>query len=185
MIDLRSQKAPGSLLGVMASLCLLAFLLSWVTSAAASSIVPSGDPGGHVLRQLTPTAKALPGYGTSALPWTKAPVANAAYITAIEPFQDSCDGKPATRGWSQVVVQSSFKWASKFAGLFGYVGGRLAGLGWHREHLNAGSADHEAMWWKTLTSGKKAVAQLTTSPIKDWWEFVVTAAPVGKPVRGC
>jgi hypothetical protein len=29
----------------------------------------SGDPGGQVMDQLTPTATALPGYGTVALPW--------------------------------------------------------------------------------------------------------------------
>ena len=137
------------------------------------------------MHQLTPTAKALPGYGTAALPWTKTPVLNAAYITTDEPFQDSCDGIPETKGWSQVVVQAWFTWDNKTAALFRHMGSRLAALGWHQERLNVASAAHEAMWWKKLTTGKKAVAQLTIDATKKWWEFVVTAPPVGKAASGC
>jgi hypothetical protein len=155
------------------------------TATWASAATPSGDPGGRVLHQLTPTARALPGYGTVALPWTTQPTMNRAFITTYEPKQDSCGGMPGSRGWSQVVLQSWFTWRNSTPELFTHLGSRMAGLGWHRVHLNAASATHEAMWSKTLTTGKKAVAQLSTAPTKNWWEFVVTAPPVGQAVRGC
>ena len=63
-----------------------------------SSSNRSGDPGGHVLSQLTPVISAIPS------------VATTSYVWKMEPKQDSCDGRPGTQGWSQVVVQSAFKW---------------------------------------------------------------------------
>ncbi len=155
------------------------------TATCASAATPSGDSGGRVLHQLTPTARALPGYGTVALPWSKQPTMNRAFITTYEPKQESCSGMPRSRGWSQVVLQSSFIWRNTTSALFTHVGSRMAGLGWHRVHLNAAAATHEAMWSTTLTTGNKAVAQLSTAPYKNWWEFVVTAPPVGKAVLGC
>jgi hypothetical protein len=159
--------------------------LLYGTATLASAATPSGDPGARVLHQLTPTARALPGYGTSAMPWTKVPTMNKAFITTYEPKQESCSGMPGSRGWSQVVLQSWFTWRNSTPELFTHVGRRMAVLGWHGVHLNAASATHEAMWSKTLTTGTKAVAQLSTAPTKNWWEFVVTAPPVGKAVHGC
>jgi hypothetical protein len=105
------------------------------TATWASAATPSGDPGGRVLHQLTPTARALPGYGTVALPWTTQPTMNRAFITTYEPKQDSCGGMPGSRGWSQVVLQSWFTWRNSTPELFTHLGSRMAGLGHPRSYV--------------------------------------------------
>lgn len=78
---------------------LLIVVIVWVV---ASSNVASGDPGGRVMDQLTPTVSSLPGYGTAAMPWvSQMPQSLAApYAVKIEPFRVSCDGRAGTQGWS-------------------------------------------------------------------------------------
>ncbi|MHB8379324.1 MAG: hypothetical protein ACYDB2_05310 [Acidimicrobiales bacterium] len=113
----------GSLVALLAGFAVWVFV-GWVT--------PAGDPGGKVIDQLTPTVSALPGYGTTALPWvSQIPNSlDATYAIQEEPFRDSCDGIAGTQGWSKVVVQARFTWSKGLAALVSFMDPRLAEMGW-------------------------------------------------------
>lgn len=141
----------------------------------------TGDPGGSVMAQLVPAASALPGYGTSSLPWASEPSLNAAYLVKMEPHQDSCDGMAGTQGWSPVVVQGGFEWLAAPQSLLAQVGVRMAALQW----TPTTSLPTEADWSKRLANGSRAVASLGLQAGTSWWEFVVQGPPAGKASTGC
>jgi hypothetical protein len=143
----------------------------------------SGDPGGTIMNQLAPAASALPGYGTANLPWASQPSLTAPYLIRIEPQRDSCDGMAGTQGWSQVVVQGSFRWAGSHEALFAKITSGLSSLGWHRRSI---LSTNEAMWKKGLENGSVATAMLNLSPLGGPnWEFVALAPPAGGAAKGC
>ena len=79
--------------GRMWALSCVTVLVVIVTWVFISSNADSGDPGGRLMDQLTPTVSSLPGYGTG-VPWVsqKPQSLAASYAIKIEPYQDSCDG---------------------------------------------------------------------------------------------
>ena len=136
--------------------------------------------------QLAPAASALPGYGTSALPWTSEPSLANPYLIKIEPHQDSCDGRAGTQGWGAVVVQGAFSWNGTFDSLIAYVSPRMNALGWEGPPGKITRNDAQT-WRKRLTNGKLAVAGLSATQIgqSPAWEFVAQAPPIGKVASGC
>jgi len=143
----------------------------------------SGDPGGSIMNQLTPAASALPGYGTTSLPWSSQPSISAPYLIKSEPRVDRCDGIAGTQGWSQVVVQGSFRWDGSHEALFLKIDSGLSVLGWHRTPIPSRG---EAMWRKRLENGTIATAKLNLSPRgHPNWEFVALAPPAGRAVSRC
>jgi hypothetical protein len=154
---------------------------SWLLFAGAGEV--SGDPGGKILNQLTPAASALPGYGTTSLPWSSQPSTSAPYLIKSEPRTDSCDGIAGTQGWSQVVVQGSFRWDGSHEALFARVDSGLSALGWNRRQI---PSTYQAMWTKRLHNGTIASAMLNLSALGDPnWEFVALAQPAGRAASGC
>lgn len=143
----------------------------------------SGDPGGKVLNQLVPAASALPGYGTSSLPWVSNPSLSRAYVIKSEPRRDSCDGRAGTQGWGQAVVQAGFAWTGTTAELISQVGGHLAAIGWHRVSTGTTSSGGVS-WAKQLTNGSIASVSLAPEQTPNW-ELVAVAPPVGKAASGC
>lgn len=169
--------------------------LAWTAAILALTIIiavfvvrprlfpASGDPGGTVMAQIVPAASALPGYGTSSLPWTSAPHLDAPYVMKMEPHRDSCDGMAGTEGWSQVVVQAGFSWSGSSSSLIFQVGAHMVKLGWN---LVATLSTSQAQWSRSLSNGTRAVASLDLDPTgPPWWEFVVQGPPVGKAASGC
>jgi hypothetical protein len=143
----------------------------------------SGDPSGTILNQLAPAASALPGYGTTSLPWTSQPSTSKPYLIKSEPRMDSCDGIAGTQGWSEVVVQGSFRWTGSHDALFAKIDSGLSTLGWHRSQI---PGTDQAMWKKRLDNGTVANASVNLSPLGDPnWEFVALAPPVGHAASGC
>jgi hypothetical protein len=143
----------------------------------------SGDPGGKILNQLTPAASALPGYGTTNLSWSAQPSISGPYLIKSEPRMDSCDGMAGTQGWSQVVVQGSFRWDGSHEVLLAKVSSGLGAPGWHLTQI---PGDSQAMWKKRLENGTIASAMLNLSPLGDPnWEFDALAPPAGRAVSGC
>jgi len=144
-----------------------------------------GDPGGQVMNQLTPVVTALPGYGTAALPWVGEPPSslNAPYIVKMEPHQDSCDGRPGTQGWSQVVVQARFGWSHGQPALIAYMKPRLAKLGWSANLPPPGSSSSGFGATKTLKNGTNA--ELSVTPEGGIWQLDAMGQPAGTAASGC
>ncbi|MGD0749494.1 MAG: hypothetical protein ABSB68_16980 [Acidimicrobiales bacterium] len=148
----------------------------------------SGDPGGKIMNQLTPAATAIPGYGTAAVPSVSQlpPSLDASFIIKIEPRQDSCDGISGTQGWSQVVVQSRFRWAQGLPALTAYMEHRLETLGWTAQPQPPVSLPPAQSWTKTLKNGTRADLSVTREDGagSSVWQFDAIAEPVGKSA-GC
>lgn len=132
---------------------------------------PSGDPGGVVIGQLAPGAMVLPA-GSRRM-----------YLWKLEPRWDSCDGRSGTFGWSDVAVQSAFRWSGAPNALFAAASAHLRELGWRRLGTALGTSPPEQMWTKILTSGKTAT--LTVTQEGPSWQLYARAAPVGKAAQGC
>lgn len=136
------------------------------------------------MKQLTPAATAIPGYGTPALHWVKqlSPSTFNSSITKAEPRQDSCDGMAGTQGWTQVVVQSRFQWGRGLSALIGYMDPRLAKLGWSLEPQTLPSSPPNQNWTKTLNTGTRANLSVTEEggTTSSVWQLVGLGDPVGK-----
>jgi hypothetical protein len=166
---------------VVLSLSVGTFLI-WVVWPSESA----GDPGGQVMNQLTPAASSLPGYGTSALPWVgQIPSSlGAPYIIKMEPYRDSCDGRAGTQGWSQVVVQSGFRWEGDLSSLVAHMEPRLGATGWMLQSEPAGLASPGAGWTKTLKNGTPASLNVSEEE-PGYWELVAEGEPIGGAASGC
>lgn len=153
------------------------------------STAATGDPGGKVMNQLVPTVSALPGHGTSALPWvSQIPQSlEASYAIKIEPHQDSCDGRPGTQGWSQVVVQSGFQWSESLGALISFMEARLTELGWTAVPQSPPQDPPGQSWTKTLSNGSRANLNVTQEGglSSSTWQLDAIANPVGKAASGC
>jgi hypothetical protein len=143
-----------------------------------------GDPGGRIMKQLTPAVTSFLGYGTASLPWVSQipPSLDASYIIKTKPFLDSCDGLAGTQGWSQVVVQSRFQWRQGLAALVADMEPRLSELGWSPQ-VQAPQAPPGYNWTKNLNSGTRAVLDVTQEggSGSTVWQADVIGQPVGKP----
>jgi hypothetical protein len=157
--------------------------------ATFGSSSATGDPGAKVMEQLTPTVTAIPGYGTTSLPWVNEVPRSlvASYAIKMEPHQDSCDGMAGTQGWSQVVVQSRFQWNQGLPALVAYMEPRLARLGWAIQPEQQAANPPSQNWTKVLGNGTTAdlsVGQEGGSA-STVWQLDALGAPVGKAVSGC
>ncbi len=171
---------------VLSSVAVLVVIVFWVS---ISSNAASGDPGGRLMDQLTPTVSSLPGYGRGAVPWVsqKPQSLAASYAIKIEPYLDSCDGRARTQGWSQVVVQAGFTWAKSFAALISYVDPRLTELGWSLVVHPPPSDPPSRDWTKTLSNGGRADLNIEEfqGDLSTHWQLYATTRPVDKAVSGC
>jgi hypothetical protein len=165
----------------------LAVIVVWVF--LFGSAPGSGDPGGKVMTELVPTVSALPGHGTSALPWVNQIPQSlmASYAIKIEPFQDSCDGIAGTQGWSQVVVQAGFRWTEGLSALDSYIDPRFAMLGWRAVPQPGASNPPAQNWIKTLKNGSRARVSVFQGmgTYSSHWQLDAIAKPVGKAAGGC
>jgi hypothetical protein len=147
-------------------------------STATAVLTPTGDPGGRVLEQLRPIRNAIPKHGV---------VINYAHYQ--EPHMDSCDGRPGTQGWNEVVVQVSFNWNGKNEPLMYFAAVQMAKNGWvvsrpGQVTRGAYTGPPYAGWSKRLQNGTTANASLE---LEDYgsWTLIATAPPVGRQVSGC
>jgi hypothetical protein len=109
----------------------------WIARSGPSG----GDPGGGILSQLKPTSLAVP------------PTATISYAHYDEPQMDSCDGRPGTQGWDDVVVQIYFQWSGSSSSLFSYAKGRLSKLGWGAFTVQIQNGVPGGEWIKQLGKG--------------------------------
>jgi hypothetical protein len=140
----------------------------WITRSGPSG----GDPGGRILSQLKPTSLAVP------------LTAVTGYANYVEPRMDSCDGRPGTQGWDDVVVQIYFQWSGDSSSLLSYAKDRLSKLGWGAFKVQAQNGVPGGDWIKQLSNGSVAQVQLGAEPYGGWTLFA-TAPPIGRRASGC
>jgi hypothetical protein len=153
--------------GAVVLVAALAAGIGWGLISSAS-----GDPGGKVLAQLVPVVSAIPS-GTSMT-----------YLWKLEPTQDSCDGIAGTQGWSQVVVQTAFRWRKSPQALFVVINERLLRIDWgHGASQNSSPPGYQ--WTKKLSNGTRADLTIDKEPSSTLWQLDAVAPPVGKAASGC
>jgi hypothetical protein len=99
-----------------------------------------------------------------------------------ESVPDGTDGE-GSQGWSQVVVQSAFKWQGSAQALAAAMAGRLTSLGWGSASVTVLPATPEASWTKSLSGG--STARLSVTQEGSYWQLDAIAPPVGKAAGGC
>lgn len=159
----------------MAVICVSA-LTVWFVRGAING--PDADPGGRILHTLRASAQALP---SDAL---------VLYRYDLEPKWDSCDGRPGTFGWDNIVVQIHFESRSPTHAVVQAADQTFRELGWNPDYVNNQSTFIQVGWTRHLDNGSTAKAQLANgvpdqSAATPRWDLFVTAPPVGPQVSGC
>jgi hypothetical protein len=154
----------------------LSVLTAWFIRGVIGG--PEADPGGRILHALRATAQALPGD------------AQVLYRYDLEPKWDSCDGRPGTFGWDNVVVQIHFESRSSNDAVVQQADRTFRGLGWNPDYVNNQPTFIQVGWTRRLDNGSVAKAQLSDgvpdqSAATPRWDLFVTAPPVGPQVSGC
>jgi hypothetical protein len=129
------------------------------------------DPGGRILTALKPIAGAIPSGST------------VTFRHVDEPLVDACDGNPATRGWSSVVAQVTFRSPLGAESMLEDVDARLNALGWREMGQGVANGEPEGYWSRSLENGSTAHANLTIGTGGTYWELVALAPPMGRPVN--
>ena len=159
----------------MAVICVSA-LTVWFVRGAING--PDADPGGRILRTLGASAQALPSD------------AHVLYRYDLEPKWDSCDGRPGTFGWNNVVVQIHFESSSPADAVVQGADQTFRELGWDPDYGNNQSTFIQVGWTKRLDTGSMAKAQLSNVVpdqigVTPRLDLFVTAPPVGPKASGC
>lgn len=150
----------------MALLLAAAALGLWVALTPPSS----GDPGGKILSELRPVGYALPRN------------ADIVYRHDTEPMWDSCDARPGTFGWDQVVVQIHFRSRSSAADVESNADSQLRRLGWKPAYQHSDPITW--VWTKVLRNVTEAKAVLEVEG-DGAWTLIALAPPVGPQAHGC
>ena len=154
---------------------MLVLLLTLVTAAVLSGCVQSAtdppssspDPGGRILSELQTAVAALPADAT------------VIYRNDVEPHWDSCDGRPGTFGWDNVVVQIHFSSPSAPAGMFANAVSQMTARGWTVRDRHDYT---DLVWTRQLRNGTEAKAQLSEV---GGWTIYAFAPPIGPRASGC
>jgi hypothetical protein len=154
----------------------LSVLAAWFIRSVI--VGPEADPGGRILHTLRTAAQALPAD------------AQVLYSYDLEPKWDSCDGRPGTFGWDDVVVQVHFESRSSTDAVVQRADRTFRGLGWKPDYVNNQPTHIQVGWTRWLDNGSIAKAQLSDevpdrSAATPRWDLVVTAPPVGPQASGC
>ena len=135
---------------------------------------PSGDPGGRIIAQLRPAVAALP------------PDARVLYRNDVEPRWDSCDGRPSTYGWDDVVVQVHFASATGPDAILADADAVLTSQRWSSIPLARMPDVVQQMWSKVITNGTTAKISLAEDQYgTNEWSLFASAPPQGQRVSGC
>jgi hypothetical protein len=154
----------------------LSALTAWFVRASTAG--SAADPGGRILNTLRETEQALPHD------------ARVLYRYELEPKWDSCDGRPGTFGWDNIVVQIHFESQSSTDGVVQGADRAFRQLGWNPDYMHNQPTFIQIGWTRRLDNGSVARAQLSDgvpdrSAATPRWDLFVTAPPVGPQVSGC
>jgi hypothetical protein len=132
-----------------------------------------GDPGGQTMGELRPVVEALPAD------------AKILYRNDVEPQWDSCDGRPGTFGWNDVVVQVHFDSNTGPDGIFSHADSVLGSQGWRPLQLPSVPTVTQRMWTKSLNGALPKVQIAKDSYGTSAWTLFAAAPPQGQRVSGC
>jgi hypothetical protein len=154
----------------------LSALTTWFVRASIAGA--AADPGGRILITLRATERALP------------QDAHVLYRNELEPKWDSCDGRPGTFGWDNIVVQIHLESQSSSDGVVQGADQAFRRLGWNPDYVNNQPTFIQLGWTRRLDNGSVAKAQLSDgvpdqSGTTSRWDLFVTAPPAGPQVSGC
>jgi hypothetical protein len=138
---------------------------------------PGGDPGGVREQTLRSISVALPGN------------AKVQIHSVGGPIWDSCDGRPDTQGWGDVVNSYEFTSAGSAVTVVAGAEANMKIAGWRLISSAAIPRVPSAAWTKTASGNVVAQASLglfsrgPDSP--SVWELDASAAPAGTRASGC
>ena len=140
---------------------------------------PGGDPGGVRQQALRSISVALPGD------------AKVLSHSVGGPIWDSCDGRPDTQGWSDVINAYQFTSAHSAATVVAGAEASMKIAGWKLSSTSHSPLGPSAVWTKTVSGNVVAQVLLgvgTRGPSRhspSFWDFVASAPPAGTRASGC
>lgn len=143
-----------------------------------------GDPGGVRQRTLQSISVALPGD------------AKVQMHSAGGPIWDSCDGRPETQGWGDVVNDYEFTSASSAATVVAGAETKMKIAGWKLISTSTKPPGPSVtplgpsvVWTKTVSGDVVVQASLGVGSrgpnTPSFWELDASAAPAGTRASGC
>jgi len=142
-------------------------------------VAPGGDPGGARQQTLRSIAVAVPSD------------AKVQSHSAGGPIWDSCDGRPGTQGWSDVINSYQFTSARSAATVVANAEASMKIAGWKLTSTSASPLGPSVVWTKAVSGNVVAQAMLavgTRGPSRhspSYWDFVASAPPMGTRASGC
>ena len=107
------------------------------------------------------------------------------------PIWDSCDGRPGTQGWSDVINSYQFTSARSAATVVENAEASMKIAGWKLTSTSASPLGPSVVWTKAVSSNVVAQAMLavgTRGPSRhspSFWDLVASAPPAGTRASGC
>jgi len=107
------------------------------------------------------------------------------------PIWDSCDGRPGTQGWSDVINSYQFTSARSAATVVENAEASMKIAGWKLTSTSASPLGPSVVWTKAVSGNVVARAILavgTRGPSRSspsYWDFVASAPPAGTRASGC
>ena len=133
------------------------------------------DPGGRIMKALSTVQVAVPAH------------AHAVQTQHVKPRWDSCDARPGTFGWDDVIVLVTFTTSEPPRSLMATANARLRTAGWSRYRDFASGP--RAVWWSRPVPGGTALALLDRDGTRaggPQWELYAHAPPfTGPRSSGC
>jgi hypothetical protein len=158
----------------------LSVVVAGIAIAATFSVRhPGGDPGGVRQQVLRSISVAIPGD------------AKVQVHSVGRPIWDSCDGRPGTHGWSDVVDAYQFTSARSAATVVAGAEENMKIAGWRLTSTSTTPLGPSAVWTKTVSGNVVAQALLavgTSGPNStgpSYWDLGASAPPAGTRVSGC
>jgi hypothetical protein len=149
-----------------------------VTWAARTHSTDSGgDPGGSRLMVARQILVALP------------PGAQVAQHSDATSRMESCDGRPGTQGWSDIVVSYEFTVSEPPASVLASASTAMARARWTTTGQLHSPLGAGLTWTKPVSSGVSARATLAPATRglgqPPYWDLSAVVPPAGKEVSGC
>jgi hypothetical protein len=152
---------------------LMVACLAVVLSACAGH--PGGDPDGSRASTSREVRAALPEGATIRS------------SNSAAPTWSSCDGRPETEGWTDVIEAVSFTVPGQPDALVAHADEVLHGRGWTSDQALHTPLGPGRVWHKVTPGGVRVQASL--SPASDgavtYWNLSASAPPQGQRASGC